>query len=125
MPDAEEEVKERWGETDAYRESSKRTARYTKADWQRMGAESDEIEAAFAALAATGAAPDSADAMAVAERHRLHIDGWFYPCSHEMQVGLAEMYIADDRFRKHDDDRQASLAQFVHDAITANAQAAG
>ena len=31
------------------------------------------------------------------------------------------MYIADDRFRKHYDDRQAGLAQYVHDAIVANA----
>jgi DNA-binding transcriptional MerR regulator len=120
----EDEVKERWGETDAYRESTKRSARYTKADWQRMSAESDEIEAGFAALAAAGASPDSAEAMALAERHRLHIDDWFYPCSHEMQAGLAEMYVADDRFRAHYDDRAPGLAQFVHDAIAANARRA-
>jgi len=120
----EAEVKERWGETDAYRESTKRTARYTKADWQRMGAESEEIEADMAKLLAAGEAPDSAGAMAVAERHRLHIDRWFYPCSHEMQAGLAEMYVADDRFRAHYDDRREGLAQFMHDAIAANARRA-
>jgi hypothetical protein len=59
--------------------------------------------------------------MDLAERHRLHIDRWFYPCSHQMQVGLAEMYIADDRFRKHYDDRAPGLAQYVHDAIVARA----
>jgi DNA-binding transcriptional MerR regulator len=32
------EVEERWGDTDAYRESARRTARY-EADWQRIGAE--------------------------------------------------------------------------------------
>jgi len=120
----EAEAKERWGETDAYRESTRRTARYTKADWQRMGAESEEIEAGFAQLVVAGTAADSPEAMALAERHRRHIDGWFYPCSHQMQVGLAEMYVADDRFRAHYDDRQEGLAQFVHDAIEANARRA-
>jgi MerR family transcriptional regulator, thiopeptide resistance regulator len=118
----EDEVKERWGETDAYRESARRTGRYSTEDWKRMGADSEAIEAGLAALLADGAAASSDAAMDLAERHRLHIDRWFYPCSHEMQVGLSEMYIADDRFRKHYDDRQAGLAQFVHDAIAANAE---
>ena len=37
----EDEVQERWGDTDAYRESARRTRRYTKADWARFKAESD------------------------------------------------------------------------------------
>ena len=39
----EDEVQERWGETDAYKESARRTARYTKADWDRFKAESEQI----------------------------------------------------------------------------------
>jgi MerR family transcriptional regulator, thiopeptide resistance regulator len=121
----EDEVKERWGETDAYRESARRTGRYTKDDWKRLGAETEAIEAGLASLLASGESASSEAAMDLAERHRLHIDRWFYPCSHQMQVGLSEMYVADDRFRKHYDDRQAGLAQYVHDAIAANAARAG
>ena len=29
------------------------------------------------------------------EQHRAHIDRWFYPCSHEIHVGLGEMYVAE------------------------------
>ena len=36
-----------------------------------------------------------------------------------MQRGLAEMYVADDRFRRTYDDRAPGLAQWVHDAILA------
>ena len=36
-----EEAERRWGGTDAYAESQRRTARYTKDDWKRMQAEVD------------------------------------------------------------------------------------
>ena len=53
--------------------------------------------------------------------HREHISRWFYDCSPEMQRGLAEMYVADDRFRQYYDDRAQGLAQWVHDAVLAEA----
>ena len=58
----EDEARERWGDTDAYKESARRTARYTKEDWQRIKAEQDAIEAEFAEAMAAGKAPDSAEA---------------------------------------------------------------
>ena len=41
-------------------------------------------------------------AMELAEAWRQHISRWFYPCGHQMMVGLAEMYTGDPRFRAHD-----------------------
>ena len=41
------------------------------------------------------------------------VDTWFYPCWYEMQVGLAEMYVQDLRFRAHYDDVQPGLADYV------------
>src|SRR5438552_18680098 len=35
----EAEAEQRWGDSDAFKESQKRTARYTKEDWQRLAAE--------------------------------------------------------------------------------------
>ena len=43
------EVEERWGETDAYRESARRTRGYTKQDWLRIRAESQAIGEAYLA----------------------------------------------------------------------------
>jgi DNA-binding transcriptional MerR regulator len=120
-----DEARERWGETDAYRESHRRTSEYTKADWQRLGEESERIEQEYADCLMSGEPSDGPRARAAAERHRSHIDQWFYPCSHEMQVGLAEMYVADPRFTAHYDARVPGLAQYVHDAIYANALADG
>ena len=117
----QEEAEQRWGDTDAYKESHRRTSQYGKDDWARLGAESEAIELAFLAALQAGLPPESAEAKAAAERHRLQIDTWFYPCSYEMQTGLAEMYIADPRFTEHYDKRAAGLAVYVRDAIIANA----
>lgn len=115
-----QEAEERWGDTDAYRESHRRTSTYSKQDWQRLGAESEDIEAELAACLLAGEASDGPRARAAAERHRLHIDTWFYPCSHEMHAGLGDMYVADPRFAAHYDDRAPGLAEYVRDAIIAN-----
>lgn len=120
----EEEVQERWGNTDAYKESARRTRRYTKEDWKRFKTESEEINTDAAALMDEGAAPTDPRAMDVAERARLQIDTWFYPCSHEMHVGLAEMYIADPRFTATYEKIHVGMAQWWHDAILANAERA-
>ncbi len=119
------EAQERWGDTDAYRESHRRTSRYTKADWQRMQVESEAVESALAAAYASGEPAGSVAAMDAAEAHRRTISSWFYDCSYEIHRGLAQMYVADERFAAHYDQRAAGLAQYVHDAVLANADRAG
>ena len=41
-----DEARERWGDTDAYRQSQQRTARYTKDDWLRIKAEAEAVRSA-------------------------------------------------------------------------------
>ena len=116
-----EEARQRWGETDAYKESARRTKKYTPEDWTRIEAEVEAVESGLAAAMTAGEAADGARAMDLAEQARLHIDRNFYPCSHTMHVGLADMYTADPRFTAHYDDRAPGLAAFVANAIRANA----
>lgn len=117
----EAEAEQRWGDTDAFAESKRRTQRYTKQDWEELAAEQSAIyAAAFAALTA-GKSADSAEAMNAAERHRLSIDRWFYPCSYEMHRGLADMYEHDARFAENIDKHGAGLTPFLAAAIRANA----
>ena len=121
-PDEHEaEVRERWGDTDAYRQSARRTAGYGKPDWEQLERESDEIYAALAALLEAGVAPDSAAAGNLAERHRAHITRWFYDCTPAIHAGLGEMYMADPRFTAGLDRHAPGLARFLADAIAANA----
>lgn len=117
----EEEARRRWGETDAYKESARRTSRYTETDWKRLEVEQNRIYGDAAAAMNAGTLPEDPAAMSVAERHRLLIDRWFYPCSKAMHRGLADMYEADTRFARNIDRHGQGLTPFLAAAIRANA----
>lgn len=120
----EDEARERWGHTEAYQESARRAARYGEGEWAEIRSESEEIVREFVALMRAGEPADGQAARRVADRHRQHITRWFYPCSHQMHRGLAEMYVADDRFKETYEREAEGLAAYVHDAIVAGADAA-
>ena len=117
----EAEAQQRWGDTDAYKQSAKRTSRYTKDDWERFKRENEANAERMVELFDAGVEPDDARAMDVAEQARLLIDQWFYSLSREMHVYLGEMYVADPRFKQNYDKRREGLAQWLSDAIKANA----
>ncbi|MFE9682621.1 MerR family transcriptional regulator [Streptomyces sp. NPDC006285] len=116
-----EEAERRWGGTEAYAESRRRTARYGKDDWQRMQAEVASWGERYAALVASGERATGERAMDLAEEHRLQIDEWFYECPYDMHRCLGEMYVADERFTAYYDAMGPGLAAHLRDAITANA----
>lgn len=120
-PELREEARARWGGTDAYREASRRTQRYSKDDWARIRAEDAELLRALATKLALGVAADDGGVTELAERHRLHIERWYYPCDHGMHVGLAEMYLSDERFAAHFEAHGAGLTAYLAQAIRANA----
>jgi DNA-binding transcriptional MerR regulator len=118
----EEEAKQRWGNTDAYKESSRRTRKYGEKDWAAINAESDAIFNDAAKAMAAGAKPDSAEGKALAGRHRAHIDRWFYPCPPNMHAALADMWEADERFKSNIDKHGAGLTAWLASAVRAAAQ---
>jgi MerR family transcriptional regulator, thiopeptide resistance regulator len=122
--DHAEEAERRWGETDSYKESQRRVSKYTKEEWLKLKSEAEEVEGRLAAAFEAGLAPDSEEAMSAAEAHRQHIGRWFYDCGYDMHRGLAEMYVSDERFRSHYDQRAPGLASFVREAVLANAERA-
>jgi DNA-binding transcriptional MerR regulator len=117
----QEEARDRWGDTEAWRQSRQRTSRYTKADWQEINAEGDEINARFVAALQAGEPADSPAAMDAAEAHRQHITRWFYDCPPEMHACISDMYVSDPRFTKTYEDLAPGLAPYVRDAVHANA----
>jgi DNA-binding transcriptional MerR regulator len=121
----EDEVQERWGETDAYAQSKSRTASYTKDDWVRIKAEGEDVEARLAAAMQAGVPADSPQAMDIAEEHRQQISRNFYDCPPGMHAGLGRMYVEDERFTAHYEKRATGLAQYVSTAVQANAARQG
>jgi hypothetical protein len=119
MNEFEEEVKQLWGNTDQYRQSSQRTSKYSHADFAAAKVDQEAATEQFAYAFGNSLAIDSPESQAAVVAHREAISKWFYDCSVEMQKNLALMYVQDPRFKKYYDDRARGLAQFVHDAILA------
>lgn len=118
--DYETEAEQRWGETPAWAQSKERTAGMSKQDWIGVKQASDDLNRRLAAAMTGGSAAASVRAMDLAEEHRLAIET-FYDCPYAMHRGLGDMYLADARFSKTYEDVAPGLAQWVRDAIHANA----
>ncbi|WP_327354346.1 MerR family transcriptional regulator [Streptomyces sp. NBC_01304] len=116
-----EEAEERWGNTDAWAESQRKTASYTKEDWLRIQEEQADWNRRMIAVMESGAEPESEAAMDLAEEHRRQIRRFYYDCTYEIHTGLAEMYIADERFTRNIDKDKPGLAVYLREAILANA----
>jgi len=116
----QEEAKRRWGDTDAYAESARRTSHYSTEDWQRYEAANEEVCKTIAAPMDQGAPPTDPGALDAVEQARLQIDTWFYPCSRAMHAELGKMYVADPRFTATYDTIRPGMAQYICDATQAN-----
>lgn len=121
--DYETEAEERWGKTDAWAQSQARTATFSKQQWVEIKEAGDDLNRRLAAAMTGGAAPDSPQAMELAEEHRRGIET-FYDCAPAMHRNLGEMYVADERFAKTYNDVAPGLAVWLRDAINANADRA-
>jgi DNA-binding transcriptional MerR regulator len=115
------EAEERWGNTEAWQQSRRKTAAYTKRDWITIKAEADANIEGFAAAIRAGEPSDGTVAMDLAEAHRGHLSRWFYDCGYNMHRGLADLYISDPRYMASYDEIEPGFSRYVHDAIMANA----
>ena len=109
-----EEVRERWGDTEAYRESEENGA-----DLEKAISLLDEVMEGFAELKRDGASPDSDAAILQVERLRQCITQNFYTCTNEILAALGQMYVADERFKKNIDKRGEGTAAYISECIRA------
>jgi DNA-binding transcriptional MerR regulator len=119
--DARAEAEQRWGDSDAWQQSQRRTRHYTKADWEQVRAESDALHRGFTDAMDAGEPPTSVAAMDAAEAHRRNINERFYDCSPQFHRNLADLYTSDPRFTATYDEIRPGMALYVRDAIYANA----
>ena len=117
--DYESEARARWGNTDAYREHEQKTKNYTKEKWAEANDSMMAIFSEFATCKASGANADSAEVQALVAKLQTHITENYYTCTDEILVGLGQMYVADERFKKNIDKYGKGTAEFAADAIAA------
>ena len=116
----EAEAEQRWGNTEAFKESARRTKKYGPTEWQQIKDDWAKIYGDLAALMNASVAVTDARVQALVEQHRQHIDRWFYACSKEMHKNLGAMYVADPRFAANLDKTGPGFAQYLSDAIAAS-----
>ncbi|MEV0644442.1 MerR family transcriptional regulator [Phytomonospora sp. NPDC050363] len=123
-PEWVDEAEQRWGRTAQWAQYSQRAAELSPADWEKVAAQTDALNADLAAAMRSGVAPGSAEANALAERHRAMMSTYF-DCTHAMQACLGRMFVEDPGFAANYDKVAAGLAPWLRDVVFANAAAHG
>lgn len=111
------EAKKKWGNTDAYKESSEKTKDYTAEKWNEVNAGMSALMAEFAKCKNDGFTPDSTEAQTLVKEWQDYISANFYTCTKEILAGLGEMYAADERFKANIDSHSEGTAEFMRNAI--------
>ena len=117
VSDNSSEVREKWGNTAAYREYEEKTADYSVQKWDDVTDGMDDIMKDFALCMQNGKSPDSAEAQGLVKMLQDYITGNFYLCTNEILICLGQMYVADERFRSNIDKHAYGTAGFISKAI--------
>ena len=110
-----DEAKARWGHTAAYAESERRTAKYSKTDWQQILGGMTELFDGFAAVREVD--PRDARVQELVGRWQQYISDHFYACTDEILAGLGQMYVCDERFKANIDKSGEGTAACMARAI--------
>lgn len=116
------EAEERWGDSEAYRQSQERMRRLGPGAAEQVTGWWQEHVEQFAGLKRDELPVDDDRVRAAVVDHRALVNR-FYDCGADMQRGLADMYVDDPRFAATYDSHVEGLAQYVRDAVHAHADA--
>ena len=100
------EAKERWGHTDAWKQSQGKTPN---------ASQMEEIFQGFAALLGTD--PADAAVQAQVKIWQQFITDTMYPCTDDILAGLGKMYVCDERFTANLDKYGTGTAKLMSEAI--------
>ncbi len=109
-----DEVKQRWGNTDAYKQSMERAAKMTKEYYKKYKHDSDVFMKKVAATMGKGAT--SPEFQALIAEHFKSLSTWYEP-NFEMYRGLAKMYVEDPRFTAYYENYREGLAKVFSEGM--------
>lgn len=116
MKQYQEEAKQRWGNTEAWKQSQERTKHWTKADYDRIKKDGEAWTKKMAAIKEQGFTPQSPEAQAMIDQHYNGLRTFYEP-NLEMYRGLGQMYVDDPRFTAYYDKHAKGLAIYMRDAM--------
>ena len=111
------EAKERWGNTDAYKEYSQKSKGYSEEKFNALGEGMEKVLEEFAICMNSGATFDSEEAQKLVKKLQNYITENFYTCTNEILASLGQMYVADERFKNNIDKHSVGTTEFVSKAI--------
>lgn len=111
------EVKEKWGNTDAYKDYENKCSDYSKEKFNRLNDSANAIFAEFATCKADGYSAESEQTQSLVKKWQAFVTENYYDCTKEILAGLGQMYIADERFKKNLDNFGNGNAEFISNAI--------
>ncbi len=112
-----DEVKRRFGGTEAYRQSQEKTANYTENDWSNLEQGLNQIIGEFAKAKDDGIKETDQEAKVLVKKLQNFITETQYSCTNEILASLGEMYVVDERFKKNIDKAGSGTAEFMSKAI--------
>lgn len=107
------EVKEKWGNTESYKE-------YIKKNKDKHINNDGELEAIFMDFSEVldkGLGFDSKEALNLVKRLKYLITDTYYTCTNEILMSLGNMYVMDERFKNNIDKYRSGTSEFVNEAI--------
>ena len=113
----ETEVHERWGNTDAYCEHERKTKNYGKEKWAEINDGLMAIFAEFAECKNHEYDVNLPEVQSLVGKLQEYITQNYYTCTNEILVGLGQMYVADERFKKNIDKYGEGTAEFASEGI--------
>jgi len=111
-----DEARQRWGHTEAYKQSAERVKKMGKVGLNKVLEESGKNTQAIAQAMGDGLSPKSEKVQRLIAKHYdgLHA---FYEPDPEMYKGLANMYVEDERFRAFYEKIAPGLAEFMRKSM--------
>jgi hypothetical protein len=110
------ETKQRWGNTEAYKQSTAAMAKMSKENMAKIQTESDTLMKRIAANMGNG--PKSPEIQKLVAQHYANLRHFYEP-NLEMYRGLGQMYVDDARFTKYFEKYAPGLAKFMRDTSAA------
>lgn len=110
------EAKERWGHTDAWRESQERVRKMGKEGLKKALDEGGQVSIELAEAMKKGLDPKSTEVQEIIQRHYNWLKNFYEP-GPEMYIGLANMYVEDERFTKNIDKTAPGLAAYMREGM--------
>ena len=117
MKNYETEVRERYGNTDAYREHEQKTKNYTKEKWVEVNDGLMAIFAEFAKCKNREYDVNLPEVQSIVGKLQDYITQNYYTCTNEILAGLGKIYVADERFKKNIDRYGEGTAEFASEAV--------